>query len=168
MVRSCTRPPVRQIDGRFHAIGQAQLHQFDVVADELNFLFERNVVLVVLVKHIAQHVAEAMHGELGFRPVDGNQRIDIVQRVEQEMGIQLALQVLQLGLRSLLLDLLLLGFDAIPVARHPDSDGQPDRQGHQHGVPCDEKVDGAADRPGSRAAVRSRYRGGTSRARYAV
>ena len=40
-------------NGRFHAIGQAQLHQFDVVADELNFLFERNVVLVVLVKHIA-------------------------------------------------------------------------------------------------------------------
>lgn len=68
----CDRVPVRlfgQIDGRFHAIGQAQLHQFDVVADELNFLFERNVVLVVLVKHIAQHVAEAMHGELGFRPV---------------------------------------------------------------------------------------------------
>lgn len=71
--------------------------------------------------------------------IERHQRIDIVQRIEQEMGVELAFQVLQFRLRAFLFDLLFFPLDTIPASRHFDGYTQPRNQQHRHSVPEHEK-----------------------------
>ena len=82
---------VLQIGYKFHVdrLRQTNLHQVDIVLYELHFIVERHQLFLIVVEHMAQHIRELLNGTLRPRVVDGSQRIDIVQRVEQEMGIDL-------------------------------------------------------------------------------
>ena len=71
--------------------------------------------------------------------IERHQRIDIVQRIEQEMGVELAFEVLQFRLRAFLFDFLLFPLDTIPAPCHFNSHAQPGNQQHRHGVTEHEK-----------------------------
>ena len=92
-------------DGR-HLVA-AQLHQLNIVAHELHFALQRHLRLVGLIHRVAQQVAQLHDGLLRFVAVDLRQARDVVERVEEEMGVDLILQPGQFCLHHLLLLLVL-------------------------------------------------------------
>ena len=61
---------------------------------------------------------------LSLLRIDSNQGIDIIQRIEQKVGIKLTFQILQFRFGALLFDLLFFTFDSIPTACHFDGHTQ--------------------------------------------
>ena len=92
-----------QVHRDFYLVGIAQSHQRDVVADEVELAVERNTVLVALVEHKAHHLRQFQYRVLGFLWVYVHQRMDVVQRVHEEVRVDLVLQIFQLLLQVLLL-----------------------------------------------------------------
>ena len=114
------------VDHRVSA--HAKLHQCNVVAHELHLTLQWHGHLVGLVHRIAQEVAELGDGFLCGLAVDGCQRGDVVQGVEEEVGVDLILQPCQLSLRVACLLLLQL----LAYALDPDEMAQP-QCGSNHG-----------------------------------
>lgn len=83
----------RDVDREFHVAAKSEFHQFDVAAHEVQLLVEGHFLLVVFVERVAQQLAEFVNRLLCLVLVDFNQRVDVVERVEQEVRIQLVLQV---------------------------------------------------------------------------
>ena len=77
--------------------GHSDFHQFHVVADEVDLLVQRHGGFLVFIEDVAQQFAEFLHGLLGLIRVEGDEGIDVVERVEQEVRVELAAQVLQFG-----------------------------------------------------------------------
>ena len=99
----------------------AKLHQCNIVAHEVHLTLQWHGHLVGLVHRIAQEVAELGDGFLCGLAVDGCQRGDVVQGVEEEVGVDLILQPCQLSLRMACLLLLQL----LAYALDPDEMAQP-------------------------------------------
>ena len=94
-----------QVDINAHLVGIAQAHQRDVVADEVELTRQGHPFLVTFVKDEAHHLRQFQDGRLGFLCIDVNQRMDVVQRVHEEMGVNLIFQILQLLFQALLLQM---------------------------------------------------------------
>ena len=65
----------------------------------------------------------------------------IVERIKQEMGIQLVLQILQFCFRTLLLHLPPYGFHFKPTVGHTDGNTQGSDQQVEHRIPTEEAYD---------------------------
>ena len=94
-----------QIDGDLHLIGVAQLHQRDIVADEVELTGERHALLVAFVEHKAHHLRQFENGVFRLLRVDVHKGVDVVERVHEEVRIDLIAQVFQLLLQVLTLQL---------------------------------------------------------------
>jgi len=80
--------------------GETDAHQFDVVADEVHLLVQGDEVLLIVIQHMAQQSAQFLHGSLCLVGIEGDEGVDVVQRIEQEVRVELVAQVLQLGFRA--------------------------------------------------------------------
>ncbi len=85
---------------------------------------------------MAQHLGEFLNGLLGFGGVERRQGIDVVERVEQEVRINLVAQVAQLGHRPGRFCILASLVGPHPLLGELDAGG---RRGE------DDEVDGVAD-----------------------
>src|SRR5262245_20737763 len=89
-----------------HAILKTQLLKFKILLEEGNLLAERNQLDIALLQDRTQEIAEARnhaHGGLIF--LFAHQHGNGMQRVEQEMRMELHLERLQLRLRELAFEL---------------------------------------------------------------
>ena len=73
---------------------EADTHQFDVVADEIQLLFQGDTRLATVVEDVAEEAAEVVDGALRLFGAESDEAVDIIQGVEEEMGVELALQAL--------------------------------------------------------------------------
>ena len=80
--------------------GETDAHQFDVVADEVHLLVQGDEVLLIVIQHMAQQSAQFLHGSLCLVGIEGDEGVDVIQRIEQEVRVELVAQVLQLGFRA--------------------------------------------------------------------
>ena len=126
--------PLGHIYLDLHVAGEPKPHQFDVVVVKLQLFLHGNIGLSIFIEYIAQHLAQLEHGTL--RPVgaDGDERVDVVEGIEEEVRVELVLQVLQLGFGALLLQLLTFLFGDNPLLGHLDGYAQPHHQSQRDGV----------------------------------
>ena len=80
------------------AIGEARLLDLEVLCEEVELGLERDFLLAELLERQAQQVAQPHQRPVGGLDVAVHQRRDRVQRVEQEVRVQLLLQRLELRL----------------------------------------------------------------------
>ena len=86
-----------------HMVGHPHAHQLDVVVEEDEFLAQGHFLLGALIEHEAHDFGQFDDGLLGLFGVDVHQRMDVVEGVHQEVGVDLILQILQLLLQVLTL-----------------------------------------------------------------
>ena len=87
------------VDAYFHLVGVAQPHQCHVVLQELYFLVQHHVSFVAFIEHITHHFRKLHDAVLRLFLVDAYQRVNVVERVHEEVGVYLVLQVLKLMLQ---------------------------------------------------------------------
>ena len=92
------------------------------------------VVAAAFIQHVPQHLAQLMHGILRPLRADANKGIYVVERVEQEMRVQLILQVLQFNLFPLGNHLLLVPLPLEPPLAKLQCNAHAQRQHHHHKV----------------------------------
>ena len=109
----------RYVGREFHMFRQAYTHQFHIVPDEIEFLLQRNHRLAAVVEHVAEQVVYRL---LRLLRAESDQAVDIVQRVEKEMGVQLTFQVLQFRFGTAFLQLPAGRFHLVPTSGHLDGD----------------------------------------------
>ena len=117
---------------------ETDTHQFDVVADEIQLLFQGDTRLATVVEDVAEEAAEVVDGALRLFGAESDEAVDIIQGVEEEMGVELALQVLEFGLGATFFQFAAHRFDLIPVAGHADSHTQTRNQGIKESVAGEE------------------------------
>ena len=78
------------VDYRF--VVATQFHQRDIIAHEVHLTLNGHCFFVRLVHGIAQQVTQLGDGILGSIGVDLRQTGDIIQRIEEEVRINLVLQ----------------------------------------------------------------------------
>ncbi len=122
--------------------GEPQAHQFDVAAGEVDFPVERDEVLRVVVEHVAEQFAEVLDGVLRPVGVDGDEGVDVVERVEKEVRVQLAFQIFELGFRARFFQFLFLPFYFVPVAGDFEGHAEGHRESHEEHVAPDEEDNG--------------------------
>ena len=88
-----------QVHIDLHIVGIANAHQVHIVADEVDLALQRHQRFVALVKQIAHQLRQHLNGMLGLFGVDVDQGMYVVERVHEEMGAHLILQILQLLLQ---------------------------------------------------------------------
>ena len=93
-----------------------------------------------------EKLIQVVDGLLRAVGVDLDERIDVVERIEQKMGVELAFEVLQFGLRAAVFQLLPGRFGLVPAARHADGDSRTYHQQVERGV-SGEKTHGVLPRP---------------------
>ena len=107
----------------------------DIILQEGNLPIERHHLFVTLIEHEAHHLRQFEDGLFRLLGVYIHQRVDIVQRVHQEVGVDLVFQILQLLFQVLLLELLQplavatlleVEFDADIHAHHQQEDDDGD------------------------------------------
>ena len=69
-----------------HMGSQSDAHQLNVAADKLYLLGQRYSVLLVVVEHMAEQATKLLYRLLSLVGIEGYQGVDVVQRVEQEVG----------------------------------------------------------------------------------
>ena len=101
---------------------QADAHQLDVIAQEVHFGLERYRRPAAVVEYVPQQAAQVVHGLLRPLRAESDQTVDVIQRVEEKMWVQLALQVLQFRFGTAFLQLPARRFHLIPASGHLDGD----------------------------------------------
>ena len=99
----------------------AQFHQFDIIAHKLHLTANGHGLLVGLIHSIAQEVAQLCNGILCTVGINLRETADIVEGIEEEMGINLILQPGEFGFGILMPLLLQLLTD--PTCGEPMTDG---------------------------------------------
>ena len=87
------RGVVGEVGAEAQLVGVAHTHKPGVVVHKLNLLGHRHALVVALVEHVAQDFRQLDDGLLRALRVDVDEGVDVVERVHQEVGIQLVLQV---------------------------------------------------------------------------
>ena len=105
------------------AVVAAKAHQLDVVAHEVHLAADSHERLVRLVHRIAQQVAQLRDGVLRGVGIDLRQTGDVVERVEEEVWVDLVLQPCQLGLGVLMALFFQLLFQPPYADEVTDADG---------------------------------------------
>lgn len=101
--------------------GEADAHQCDVILDEIHFFAQCYEVLLIIVEYVTQKAAQFLYGNLRLVRIKGYEGIDVVQRIEQEMRIELIAQVLQFRFRTTFLGFATGGFYLYPTPAKADS-----------------------------------------------
>ncbi len=121
----------RNIVGDGQPVAEARLHDVEVQGQHFQLGLEGDGRRVRAIEGSPQEVAQAADHPVGLSGVLVNHRRDHVQGVEEEMGMDLALQDLEIGPGQLGLE---PAGGALPLAVQaeiiPDPDHQRDRQGH--------------------------------------
>jgi len=118
--------------------GETDAHQFDVVADEVHLLVQGDEVLLIVIQHMAQQSAQFLHGSLCLVGIEGDEGVDVVQRIEQEVRVELVAQVLQLGFRAAFLGFAAGGVHLRPAAAQLDGSAEAGGENHGRDVAQDE------------------------------
>ena len=69
-----------------------QFHQIDVILHEFDFFPDRNIFPIAFIQSIVEQIVQLGDAVLGRVGVYLNQAGNVVQRIEQEMGVQLVFQ----------------------------------------------------------------------------
>ena len=110
-------------------VGVAQLHQVQVLLEEDNRLVERHRMITTLIEQVAHHPGHIYNAVLCLLGVNIHQCMDVVERVHDEVRVDLVTQVAQLLLEALFPELcqvfllgliLVIGFDTQVRAEHQD------------------------------------------------
>ena len=100
-------PPVAQrgVDGRgeFDAVAEADLLQRVVLPREVDLVRERREYLLAAFEHVAVDLRQRERELPGLLGVAADQRVERIERVEEEVGVDLFEHLLQMQLRRLLL-----------------------------------------------------------------
>ena len=115
---------------QIYLLRQPDAHQGNIIAYEIKFLTERHIGLLIVIQHMPEQLAQLLHRLLCLVAVERNQGIDIIQRIQQKVRIQLIFQVLQFGFRLLLLSLHQLLFGLPPAQTGTDGSPQPGHEYH--------------------------------------
>lgn len=83
-------------------------------------------------------MAQVVDGILGTVGIDGDEGVDVVEGVEQEMRVQLAFQVLEFRFGAGFFQFFAFVFGDIPVGGHFNGDAEGGSQCHHGGVAQDE------------------------------
>ena len=81
------------VEENLYGFWQSDAHQLDIVFQKLYLLLERYHGFLVVVQDVAHHLRQFLNGLLCLGSVECSQRIDVVQGVEQEVGVNLVAQV---------------------------------------------------------------------------
>ena len=84
-----------------HIGRQSDFHQCHIVFQKFQFTVQRDEILIVVVKQMTQQPAEVLYCLLCLVGIEGDEGVDVIQRIEQEVRVELVAQVLQLGFRAL-------------------------------------------------------------------
>lgn len=128
------------VEANLDVVRIADAHQFDVVLEELDVAAERDDLASRVVEHVAHHLRELDDGILGALGVDVNQRVDVVERVHEEVRVNLVLEVVHLGLHVLALELLHLLLVANRLVHELDARVGAGHEERQHDVPVELQV----------------------------
>ena len=134
------RQVVRVVEPDIHVFGVADAHQFDVVLHELDVLLERNGLVPRFVEDVTHHLRQLDHGVLRIGGVDVDQRVDVVERVHEEMGVDLVFEIVHFGLEVLSFELLHGLLVAQRLVHHLDGGVGAGHEESQHDVPVDGQV----------------------------
>ena len=104
----------------------AQLHQVDIIVHEGHLALERDLVGVGVVEGVAERVAELADTLLRLVGVDLRQRGDVVERVEEEVRVELVFEPGQLGFGRLALLLFQLDLHLVHADDVADAHGRDD------------------------------------------
>ena len=118
----------------FYLLRQPDAHQCHVITDKVKLFLQWNKGLLIVVKYVSEQFAQFLNRFLRLVTVECYQCIDIIQCVEQEMGVQLVLEILQFRFR-----LLPFGFQKhflrlSPSQAGADGSSQSGNEYHQHDV----------------------------------
>ena len=87
---------------------------------------------------MAQQAAQFLHGSLCLVGIEGDEGVDVVQRIEQEVRVELVAQVLQLGFRAAFLGFAAGGVHLRPAAAQLDGSAEAGCENHGRDVAQDE------------------------------
>lgn len=131
-----------EIDG--DVVRVAQLHQVEVLLQEGDGSAERDILVVALVEQVPHHPGHVHDAVLGLFGIDVHEGMDVVERVHDEVGVDLVTQVIQFLLEALFLELsqmlflffvLVIDFHAQVGAYHHDDENE-----HIDVVPVDGRL----------------------------
>ena len=116
-------------------VGIAYAHELHVVADEVGFLAQGDERTLAVVEHVAHHLGEDEHGVLGFFGIDVDECMDVVERVHEEVRIDLILQILELLLQVAALEVgdAFALFIALEGVLHGQVEPEQERHGEEGG-----------------------------------
>ena len=124
-----------RVDADVDGVGIADAHQSDIILQELDVAVERNPLAARIVKYITHHLRKLDHGALGILGIDVDQRVDVVERIHEEMRVDLVLEVIHFGLQVLLFQLLHLLLITDRLVHELDPRIGPGHEERQHDVP---------------------------------
>ena len=104
----------------------AQAHQVDVVAHEGHLAGQRHLLLARLIEGVAQQVAQLADALLGRVGIHLDEAADVVERIEEEVGVQLVPEPDQLRLGVLLRLRLALQLHLVPAGDVAHAGGEGD------------------------------------------
>lgn len=82
-----------------HILRIADPHEADIVVDGFSLAPEGNETPFAIIEDIAHHAGEENDGSFGLFGVDVDQSVDIIERVHEEVRIDLIFQILHLLLK---------------------------------------------------------------------
>lgn len=126
----------RNVDLDLEAAGETLLQQVDVFAGEFELLFQRHQLLVFLSEHVAVGAGQfADEGAGPFGLVLLHQAVEDVERIEQEVGVDLLLEPFVVELRPVLLAAFgaefAVAFDQVDGQLQDGVDDDVDQQDHR-------------------------------------
>ena len=76
-----------------HVLIDPDFHQLDIVLDKRHLFLQRHKILLIIVEQVAQHFAQFVDGTLRLFGLNGDESVDIIERVEQKVWIELRAQI---------------------------------------------------------------------------
>jgi|SRR5579859_5341556 len=90
---------VGDLDDHAYGVGEADLQQIEIIADELHLFPEEDEVAFLVAEDIAVYPGEGVVIEPGVLWVAGDQEGQGIEGIEDEVGVDLVLEGFQFGLR---------------------------------------------------------------------
>lgn len=134
------RDRVRIVETDVDAAVVADAHQLDVVLDELDVFFERYGFAARFVENVPHHLGQFDNSAFRIFGIYVDQGVNIVERIHEEMGIDLVSQIIHFRLQVLTFELLHLLFVAQGAVQQFDTHVQTRHEESQQDVPVDRQI----------------------------
>ena len=118
----------------------ANTHQLDIVLQKLDISTEWNLVCRGLIDNMAHHIRQLDNAALSTIGIDIYQRVDIVERIHQEVRIYLILEIIHLRLNILACQTLIILISLHRLVELLDTDICRKHKDTEHNVPIPRKV----------------------------